>query len=491
MKQLILIFLNLAWAILYCSGQNTQNVTLNFRPATKGYIVSVPILYKFVTVDGEVYLAANLGDGITSSQYHYEGRVYSASELVGQTQFSNLKSSLYNFTATADLYYGNSSLGQIRLPTLALSSGTADPYNVFKALGLNSRDYKDKTGNLYLRNMTLSIGVCSDSSIESIIRQKTAKTSQTTSVSAGAASSSQNTAGKSTSYSSYSSNQSGQQSKTTANQSSANKSVSGTAQGESLYGSSTKSSTGSNQYTQQQKSSTQQSQQSLQAEQKRQQLLSEISRREQQNKQMEQSAYQAAGELSNMVASMIASKQASDQAARERAELERLKSEEERLQKKEEERIAEEARRAENERIALLAEYYDNVIPELKKTSQYADSSLKEIFYIYVARTNESTLYFSNPFPVRRLSDNTWPYVSDINNKFKSETKVSDFKMVGYYNSYDIAITKARDLVQDAADSGYDIKEFSFKYKDYKAIPETSNKPAQSKKSSGSDFWNK
>jgi hypothetical protein len=34
-------------------------------------------------------------------------------------------------------------------------------------------------------------------------------------------------------------------------------------------------------------------------------------------------------------------------------------------------------------------------------------------------------------------------------------------------------------------------KEFSFKYKDYRAIPETTNKPAQPKKTSGSDFWNK
>jgi hypothetical protein len=245
--------------------------------------------------------------------------------------------------------------------------------------------------------------------------------------------------------------------------------------------------------------------QAVLAEQRRLAALQNINRIEQQiqqNRQMEQNLEQSVTGFVSIVGSMIAANQADKQAEKERLELERLRKEEARLKAEEEARIAaEEARRIEferkeairkeTERLALLLNYYENTIPQYTRPNAYKDAALTDAYYFYIVRTNENTLNFSKPFLLRKLGDGTWPFVADINNKLKSETSAVNFKLVGFYTDGDVALSNARLLVQSARQSGFNVNEFNFIYKDYKKMEQKPEDQTPSKKTTGSDFWKK
>jgi len=151
-------------------------------------------------------------------------------------------------------------------------------------------------------------------------------------------------------------------------------------------------------------------------------------------------------------------------------------------------RIEEENRRMEAEQLQRRNNYYETVIPAFTMPNKYKDATLAEAYFFYVVRTNNNEVFFSGIFPLRKSVDDTWPYKSDLDNKLKTETKASEYKLVGFFPDMNVASARQQQLIQTAQQEGFNVDFFNYKYKDYKDVIQDNSQP---KPKTGTDFWNK
>lgn len=514
-------------------AQQLMKFTLTWSDASKdGFEFKVPFRCKFTNCGGEASLAITLDKKQAQAlSYYYKGKKYRPAD-IGITAFGPI--SIDETDLSIDIYEGSLRLGNVSLDNVISWDGfgcLGQTYSIIKTLGLRDADFLPKLASLGVVNARISSTSARDYKIEEkidkiIAAQQPAKKqddfwNETSKVpatqnptnpqpsSAIYITGNKTAANQSnTTSSSNAQNQTRQQQATTVNQNN-------TAEASERRKQEIRD------YYEAQRKKQQQERENYEAQQ-RQKQEAENARRNQQSKEnyeaqlkqsqaienLRQDAYQSIenavyGTPEQREANMLARRQArlTEEADAQRKEEERLEkrriekenrireAEEARLREEENNRIEAENRRIEAERIEKCVNYYEVIIPAHTMPSKYNNADLTEVYYFYIIRTDKDKVSFSSLFPIRKSSDNSWPFKSDMDNKLKSATNAQEYKLVGFFTDQNTALSRQQELIQTAQQEGLTVNNFNFKFKDYKDAVQQTNSPAKPKESS--DFWNK
>jgi len=516
MKKLALILFSL-FVVMNLHSQ-TKSITCNYAPES-GYVINFELQYYFYNCDGKVTLIFK-NYKATSSSYNYNGKAYTSADI--GSAFFNVKNSglligdpsfaadLYMISSTnTEVYIGSFIIKELS-PTEAGCVGQTT-YNVIDLLNLNNSDYKNKMANLFIKNLKVtqakSVSYGAESEIRDINKnneyndkikeadalftqkkydQALDKYKQALSIKANEEypksrikiiedlldKEKNSNAGKNTQTNSNNQNSQGNTSK--------GNSV------ESKYNNNT-----------QQNSQSNQQQTNYDAKQKEIEAKIQASKVNYENQlkqsnEIENARQNTYSQLENSLwgpnTGNNQNQKPNNQQSEYELEQQRL-MEKKKQEKLEQERIQAailEKKRKEAEAVANRKNFYENGIPVCSMPDKYKNPNLSVAYYFYIIKTDDKNLKFSSVFPIQKMSDNTWPFKNDIDNKFKTETKAVTYKMLGFYSDMSSASDKRNSLIADAQQAGFSTTEFDFKYKTYSAA-----EPGQNNKVNKDDFWNK
>lgn len=137
-----------------------QTLTDTYTPSSNGYIMTVPFDFEFINCmgsEGVPHLSVSKETKNTSSnEYKYNGKIYTESEL-GAGSFSNMRKYVGQTDVKVDIYDGNGFLGTVTLTNVTgYGIGCQGQlYNVFKKLGINGKEYKERINALSVRNLRI------------------------------------------------------------------------------------------------------------------------------------------------------------------------------------------------------------------------------------------------------------------------------------------------------------------------------------------------
>lgn len=168
-----LLFWLLALPLWAQDGDEGQvyRTTLSYTPAENGYIIQLPIAYKFINCFGEIVLTiTKKNDQVTFGDYIYKGQRYTPGEL-GLSSFEGTRPGLTN--VTADLYDQSFRLGPVTLNNLIDYFGGCfgQTYNVLDELGKDHKAYRDRLNDLKLSNFRITECATRDYELEGKIKE--------------------------------------------------------------------------------------------------------------------------------------------------------------------------------------------------------------------------------------------------------------------------------------------------------------------------------
>lgn len=169
----------------------------------------------------------------------------------------------------------------------------------------------------------------------------------------------------------------------------------------------------------------------------------------------------------------------------EEARLERLEEKREEEEKWERERRERDEQRRKTQMKLEAQSSFLNSVPALVPTDNYANSLLKEVYYLFMIR-NEDRLFLSDPFLVKRYSDDTWPYKFDIIQKVEIVANGNPIWLLGYYTTKAEALQMLNALTTEAENSYFTTQKIQFSFKDYSATQV--DEPSEPSTPNG-DFW--
>lgn len=151
---------------------------LNFETKTSGFdFYGVQFRYQFVNCGGDVQMGINYDKRANYTYYYHEGKWFGETS-VGRDLWP--KSTDFELQEiTADLYYGNSNLGQVHLNYIVgnFAGCFGETFDVLKQVGKNPSDklYKDNIQKLSLRNVKIIRGGPTNTSNDYKIKDKLKK----------------------------------------------------------------------------------------------------------------------------------------------------------------------------------------------------------------------------------------------------------------------------------------------------------------------------
>lgn len=167
---ILLLFLN----INVIFSQITYSDT--YTPARNGYIMTVPFEFEFINCtgsDGIPHLSVSKKiRNTTSNKYKYDGEIYTEGQL-GSGTFSNMRRYIGRTDIQIVIYDGDGKLGAVTLTNVTgFGIGCQGQlYNVFKKLGINGKQYKDRIHKLSVYNLRIISISNSDAGLEMKIKE--------------------------------------------------------------------------------------------------------------------------------------------------------------------------------------------------------------------------------------------------------------------------------------------------------------------------------
>tara|TARA_R110002072_G_scaffold22432_3_gene78736 strand:+ start:24039 stop:26102 length:2064 start_codon:yes stop_codon:yes gene_type:complete len=170
-RLLILLFILIDVNVLF--SQETLSDT--YTPSGNGYIMTVPFEFKFLNCigsDGIPHLSVGkITKNAVSNKYKYNGKIYTEEDL-GSESFSNMTKYIGYTDIEVVIWDGNWQLGTVRLTNVTgYNVGCQGQlYDVFKKLGINGKEYKEKINLLSIGNIRIIKISNSDAGLEMKIK---------------------------------------------------------------------------------------------------------------------------------------------------------------------------------------------------------------------------------------------------------------------------------------------------------------------------------
>lgn len=170
-RLLILLFILIDVNVLF--SQETLSDT--YTPSGNGYIMTVPFEFKFLNCigsDGIPHLSVGkITKNAVSNKYKYNGKIYTEEDL-GSESFSNMTKYIGYTDIELVIWDGNWQLGTVRLTNVTgYNVGCQGQlYDVFKKLGINGKEYKEKINLLSIGNIRIIKISNSDAGLEMKIK---------------------------------------------------------------------------------------------------------------------------------------------------------------------------------------------------------------------------------------------------------------------------------------------------------------------------------
>lgn len=155
-KFLIILLIVLNINVLF--SQETYSDT--YTPSGNGYIMTVPFEFKFLNCTGSEGIphlsVSKKTKNTTSNKYKYNGEIYTERQL-GSGSFSNMRKYIGNTDIEVGIYDGDGRLGTVTLTNVTgYGIGCQGQlYDVFKKLGINGKQYKDRINKLSIYNLRI------------------------------------------------------------------------------------------------------------------------------------------------------------------------------------------------------------------------------------------------------------------------------------------------------------------------------------------------
>ncbi len=157
-------------------SKDSKTAYVHWDPSTanrNGYVIDIKINYGFANCYGQKSMAIGWGV-ITSSQYVYNGKKYSAAEVNGNMTFDNIRIGFT--TLSADMYEGSHNLGVLNfkyLTNFTEAGCFSDISHFTEMLGINDKDFADsRFAGLTLQNFRNIEISCDDRKVEQILAKK-------------------------------------------------------------------------------------------------------------------------------------------------------------------------------------------------------------------------------------------------------------------------------------------------------------------------------